>query len=248
MTPPTDPAAALEALHQSEQRLLRTVDSLTADQYTEPSVLPDWTRAHVVAHLALNAEGLAGALDGLVHGRDVPVYESAERRDTDIGELAAADPAEIRDRFFAAGQRFRDALGRLGPAEWEGSISRAPDGPQWPVVTVPATRRREVEVHHADLGAGYGPADWPEDFTVGLLDLVVADHTASPDTPAFTVHPTDVVRTWSLGADHPVVEGTAGDLAWWLLGRGTGEGLSCETGALPRLGPWRRTQAPTRAP
>ena len=116
------------------------------------------------------------------------------------------------------------------------------------VATVPATRRREVEIHQADLDAGYGPADWPADFTLELLDLVVTDHADSPDTPAFTVRPTDGVQTWSLGADHPVVEGTAGDLAWWLLGRGTGEGLACETGDLPRLGLWRRTQAPTRAP
>lgn len=248
MTPPADPEAALDALHQSEQRLLRTVDSLAAEQYAEPSVLPGWTRAHVVAHLALNAEGLAGALDGLAHEQDVPVYESAERRDADIEELAQADPADIRDRLFAAGQRLRDAFGSLDGRMWQERVLRTAQGPEWLVATIPATRRREVEVHQADLGAGYGPADWPDDFTVDLLELVVADHAASPDTPGFTVRPTDVVRTWDVGAEHPVVEGTAADLAWWLLGRGDGEGLACETGELPRLGPWRRTPAPTRAP
>jgi maleylpyruvate isomerase len=248
MTPPTDLAAALEALHQSEQQLLRTVDSLTAEQYAEPSVLPGWTRAHVVAHLALNAEGLAGAVDGLAHEQGVPVYESDARRDADIEELSGADPAEIRDRLFAAGQRLRDAMAPLDQAQWEAEVERVPGGPRWQAATIPATRRREVEIHQADLDAGYGPGDWPDDFALGLLDLAVSDRLASPDTSPFTVRPTDVVRTWSVGAEHPVVAGTAADLAWWLLGRGDGEGLTCEAGELPRLGPWRRTPAPTRAP
>jgi maleylpyruvate isomerase len=248
MTPPTDLAAALEALHQSEQQLLRTVDSLASEQYAAPSVLPGWSRAHVVAHLALNAEGLARALDGLAREHEVPVYESGERRDSDIEELAKAEPAEIRDRLFAAGQLLRDAFGTLDDGMWTRQVLRTAQGPEWPVASIPGTRRREVEIHQADLGTGYGPADWPDDFALELLDLAVADHAASPDTPPFTVRPTDVVRSWSVGAEHPVVEGSAADLAWWLVGRGGGEGLACETGELPRLGPWRRTPAPTRAP
>lgn len=248
MTSPEELEAQLAALHRSEQRLLRTVDSLTHEQYAEPSVLPGWSRAHVVAHLALNAEGLAGAVDGLAHERDVPVYESSERRDGDIEALAQAGPAEIRDRLFAAGQRLRDALESLDGDQWAGAVARVPGGPQWPVAIVPGTRRREVEIHHADLAAGYGPGDWPDEFSIELLGLAVADHADSEDSPGFTVRPTDAVRTWSTGTEQPVVVGTAADLAWWLVGRGQGEGLTCETGDLPRLGPWRRTPAPTRAP
>ena len=93
LVPMSEPADSLERLHQSEQHLLRTVDSLRSDSWTQPSVLPGWTRAHVAAHLALNAEGLTGAVDGLAHELDVPVYESGERRDADIEELAHAEPA-----------------------------------------------------------------------------------------------------------------------------------------------------------
>lgn len=241
MTPPSPPD--LDPLHQSEQRLLRTVDSLTADRWTEPSLLPGWTRAHVVAHLALNAEGLAGAVDGLAHEQVVPVYASNERRDGDIEELARADRAEIRERLFAGSQLLRDALATLAGEQWSGSVRRLPDGPHWPVATIPTTRRREVEIHHADLGAGYAHRDWPSDFAVELLDSITVSHASSPDSPAFTVRAGDTGRTWSVGADEPVVEGAAADLGWWLTGRGAGEGLTCNAGALPTLGPWPRTPA-----
>jgi len=244
MNAPISLADSLERLHQSEQRLLLSVDSLRGDAWHEPSVLPGWSRAHVAAHLALNAEGLAGAVDGLAHERVVPVYESDERRDGDIAELASADPAEIRERLFAAGQQLRDAVAQLDERQWHGDLHRLPGGPLWPMASVPSTRLREVEIHHADLGAGYSPADWPDDFCVDLLDLVTADHASSTDSPAFAVRATDVEggsRTWSVGSDAPVVEGPAAALGWWLVGRGTGEGLTCDAGALPRLGPWRRT-------
>jgi maleylpyruvate isomerase len=237
-----DLAGALDALHQSEQQLLRTVDSLSGDAWAEPSVLPGWTRAHVAAHLALNAEGLAGALNGLAHEVEVPVYESSEKRDADIDELSQADPPEIRERLFGAGQALRDALETLDEGQWESTILRTPDGPHWVAADVPAMRRLEVEIHHADLDAGYTQRDWPDDFCVALLDAVAESHAASPDSPTFTIRATDTIRTWSVGAEQPVVEGSAADLGWWLVGRGHGEGLSCDSG-LPRLGPWRRTPA-----
>lgn len=242
-TPLVDLAAALDELHESEQRLLRTVDSLAPHQWAEPSVLPGWSRAHVAAHLALNAEGLAGAVDGLVREQVVPVYASSDRRDTDIEELAQADPSELRDRLFAAGQDLRNTLEGLDPAQWQGAIPRVPGGPDWPVSTVPELRHREVEIHHADLAAGYRHTDWPAAFCLELLDAATHDHAASGDSPDFTVHATDTGRTWSVGADQPVVTGSAADLGWWLVGRGSGEGLTCEGADLPRLGPWRRTPA-----
>lgn len=247
MTPPDNPvvdlAAVLDELHESEQRLLRTVDSLAPDQWAEPSILPGWSRAHVTAHLALNAEGLAGAIDGLVREHVVPVYASSDQRDTDIEELAQADPTELRDRLFAGGQGLRDTLEGLDPAQWQGTIPRVPGGPEWPVSIVPELRRREVEIHHADLAAGYRPADWPADFCVELLDTATRDHAGSDDSPDFAVRATDLDRTWTVGADRPVVTGSAADLGWWLVGRGSGEGLTCDNGDLPRLGPWRRTPA-----
>ena len=64
-----EPQAEFELLPEATQRLVRTVDGLDDEALGAPSGLPDWTRGHVVAHLALNAEALAGVLEGVIEGR-----------------------------------------------------------------------------------------------------------------------------------------------------------------------------------
>ncbi|WP_210502363.1 maleylpyruvate isomerase family mycothiol-dependent enzyme [Nocardioides xinjiangensis] len=232
----TDVAGALpELIAQADQALVRTVDGLSDDQYAEPTQLPGWTRAHVVAHLALNAEGLGGVLHGAHVGRPRPMYASVERRDADIADLATASPAELRERLLAATARFTDALGAMHEADWDGRFERVPDGPTYALTSVPLMRLREVEIHHADLGAGYTRADWPEGFRRVLLDSLRAFRTVP-----LTVRATDLDGTWRYGDGDggPTVTGTSADLAWWLTGRGSGEGLTSDTGELPEMEAW----------
>jgi maleylpyruvate isomerase len=229
------------ALEASATALIRTVDALGADELAAPSRLPGWSRAHVVAHLALNGEALAGVLDAVRRGEEVAMYPSDEQRDADIEELAGAQQADLLDRLLAATTRFRDAVEEMDEDAWAGTFSRTPGAERVPVDSVPQTRVREVEIHHADLGAVYGPLDWPRDFVVDLLDLVVLDR--APSGP-FSVHATDLQRSWAVGGDDgPSVTGSGGDLAWWLTGRDAGDCLSCEPGPLPTLGPWQRASA-----
>ena len=149
---------------------------LSPEELAAPSLLPGWTRAHVVAHVALNGFALAGVLDGLVHDQPVAMYESDEQRDAQIEDLAEAEPSELREQHLAATTAFADAVEALQDEHWSGHIDRLPGGPAWPAVAVVPTRRREVEVHHADLGTSYTRADWPRDFVAELLDTVVVDH------------------------------------------------------------------------
>ena len=231
----------LTALEVSAQAFTRTVDALTPEEFLAPSLLPGWTRAHVVAHVALNGFAVAGVIDGLVHDRPAAMYESDEQRAADIEELAAAEPSELREQHLAATTAFADAVETMNDEHWSGHIDRLPGGPSWPAVSIVPTRRRELEVHHADLGTSYTRADWPDDFAAELLDTVVVDHAASGP---FQIRATDLGRDWSVGGDGgPTVMGTSADLGWWLTGRGEGAGLSCDAGELPALAPWRRAAA-----
>ena len=94
-------------------------------------------------------------------------------------------------------------------------------------------RWREVEIHHADLGAGYEPKDWSPEFTAYIFDLVVYDRGEKENLLLRT--PTgDVAVGEGTGQ---VVEGQRAALAYWMLGRHTGHGLPRD---IPTLGPWTR--------
>ena len=233
--PSPDPGAAVaeELLPEATRRLIRTADALADEEYAAPSALPGWTRAHVLAHLALNAEGLAGALMGIVEGEPVPMYASPERRDSDIDDLAACEPSAIRTRLLGGCTDIVEAIAAVPAAGWDTVIERTP-GSQRTVRAseVPAMRLREVEIHHADLAAGYDCADWPPGFAAHLLDAMLTRH---PATTPLHVQATDLDRTWTFGEGGPTVSGTAADLGWWLTGRGTGQRLTSDDGRLPGI-------------
>jgi maleylpyruvate isomerase len=76
MSDELDPSGAFELLPEATQRLVRTVDGLDDEALAAPSGLPEWTRGHVVAHLALNAEGMARVLDSRAEGEPTTMYTS----------------------------------------------------------------------------------------------------------------------------------------------------------------------------
>ncbi len=233
---PHDIDATVHLLEDASSRLVRTVDGLSADDWAAPSQLPGWTRAHLVAHLALNAEGLAAALGGVVAGQAVAMYSSQESRDGDIEELAGAEPAELRDRMLAGVTDFADAVAAVPEDRWSTSIDRTPGSERtFVAAAAPGMRLREVEIHHADLGAGYSHAAWPTAFSAQVLDAMTKRGAARDP---FTADPSDLDGTWAFGQGGPTVSGSAADLAWWLTGRGPGEGLTSDSGTLPGIEEW----------
>ena len=177
-----------DLIARADRELVRTVDGLPDEAYAEPSLLPGWTRAHVIAHLTLNAEGLGGVLHGAHLGETRTMYASQEARDGDIDDLAAVEPTELRERVRASTGWFTEALEAMAPGDWDGRFDRTPGGRSIALVNVPLMRLREVEIHHADLDAGYSAADWDEDFCAVLLESLTKVATAEP----FTVRPTDL--------------------------------------------------------
>lgn len=233
MTHDIDATRAL--VQEATARLIRTVDGLSAEQLAEPSGLPDWTRAHVVAHLALNSEGLAGALAGIGQEEPQPMYASQEARDGDIADLATADPAELRDRLLAGSTLFDDAVASVPEDGWSTQVERTPGGRTFTAASTPGMRLREVEIHHVDLDAGYTPDAWPAEFCRLLLDGMAK----RPSPTSFTVDPVDLDGTWSVGeGSGPTVTGPAWALGWWLTGRGDSGELSSSDGTLPEVAPW----------
>lgn len=224
----------LRELADASARLVRSVDGMPDAAWDGPSLLPGWTRAHVVAHLALNGEALAAVLDGVARDEPVPQYTSTADRDAAIEQLAAEGVATLRERLLGSTTLFADAAAAVPADRWQGTFERTPGAAPRRLTAIPGARLREVEVHHVDLGLGATRADWPQSFCVHLVGAMLR---AWPADRPLRLHAVDLDRTWETDPSaSTTVRGTAADLGWWLTGRGTGEGLTTDDGSeLPRI-------------
>jgi maleylpyruvate isomerase len=227
----TSPTAALAA---ATDRLLTTARTLPAADWAAPSLCAGWTRGHVLAHLALNAEGLAGVLRGIRDGAPATMYPSDEARDGDIDALAEAAPDEVLGRLVAGCASLASVLDVAAGLPTGSTFERTPGGRLMPADGVPHLRLREVEIHHADLGAGYTASDWPPTTAIAFLH----DDAQRYDGPGFHVVATDEPARWAFGspaAGALTVSGPLGALAWWATGRDAAPVVSSTTGTLPSL-------------
>ena len=228
----------LEELVLATQRYLATVNRLTPRELGGPSHLPGWTRAHVVAHVSRNAEAISRLLHWARTGEPTPMYLSNEARDRDIEEGARRTPEELVADAVETSALLEAAARGLTEDRLEETVSRTLDSPAFPVRRAGAMRRIEVEVHHADLDAGYTAHEWPTDFHDLLLKRRVRE---LAERAGFVLELTDrdsEVPVGRASSDPVVISGLTADVVWWLLGRGSGEGLRCSAGQLPQLGKW----------
>lgn len=216
-------------------RFVDTVSALSDEELRAPSALPGWTRAHVVTHVARNADALTNLLRGAQALEVRAMYPSQEDRDAAIDAGARRSAEELLTDVVAACGRWQQAANELPAAGLEAEGTSRPEGPPFPVRRVGTMRRTEVEVHHADLGAGYAAADWPADFVAALMKRRRRE--LAEAGIALRWEATDTGESWDTG-EGPEVTGSAADLVWWLIGRGTGEALTCSDGRLPELGRW----------
>ncbi|MFJ9866545.1 maleylpyruvate isomerase family mycothiol-dependent enzyme [Streptomyces sp. NPDC101165] len=225
-----DHAHDLACVREATERLLTAVAKLDNASLAEPSRLPGWTRGHVLAHLARNADALVNVLEGR------PMYASAEARDADI-ERDAPRPlddqlADVRE----SGARFQET--GAAPADWTRTVELR-NGVTDSASRVPFRRWVEVDLHHVDLGTGYELEDLPAEFTEREIEFLAQRFSGHPDVPATRV--TDGTRAWSTGreAAEPeiTVTGSPADLLGWLAGRREGAALEATGGALPKLPP-----------
>lgn len=217
-------------------RYLEALTDLSDEDVHAPSLLPGWTRAHVITHLARNADSLTQVLHAAQAGEVGWMYDSQEQRDADFEAGARLSAAELREDAVASAGRFKEAANELHSANLENPVCRVPGAEQWPVRRVGAMRRTEIEVHHADLGLWYTAAEWPADFVDHLLKRRKRELESAGIALQLELADRDDVMLVGVGG--PVISGTTADVVWWLLGRGSGEGVSSSDGQLPDLGRW----------
>lgn len=154
----------LPVLDQETDRLLATVRGFGDDDVRRPSLLPGWTRGHLLTHIARSGDVLRGLAEGVVSGVPATGYASDEARNAAINAGADRPAPELAADVAASAAAFRTALLAV-PDTAAGERLHLRPGVQFPVHDLPVIRLVEVVLHHTDLDAGYTGQDWTPDFT-----------------------------------------------------------------------------------
>lgn len=236
------PTPSLTGLRTSTAALLLGVDAenWTAADIREPSLLPGWTRAHVLTHIARNADGITRTLAAALRGEVAARYP-----DGPAGRTAAIEAGSTRGfaELAADLRESADRLDRLFVA-----IAEA-DGWDLPTEDRPARghvagRWREVEIHRVDLAGAYTADEWPAEFVADQLPELARSLLRRAATPMqIEVAAQGSVtadlggRVWTVGAGDPIrVIGPDWALLAWLAGRPTAAGTVLNV--TPELSPW----------
>ena len=233
-----DPAPSSAEIAAATARLLDTARTLSDADVLAPSLLPDWTRGHVLTHIARNADGLSNLLGGATAGEQRTAYPSPEARNADI-EAGARRPikALIAD-IEGADERFVAAVEAVPPTRWSFTQAWGSAGQTREASHLLEARLREVAIHHIDLDAGYSAADWPPEFALLILQSALPAF-ESRGLPACTLHPSDVDAVVDANGGSDVeISGKAHALTTWLLGRDSGSSLQVTGGDLPTPPAW----------
>lgn len=226
----------IRRIDESVGRLLASASALSDEQLREPSLLPGWSRGHVLTHIARSGDGLRNLLSWARTGQETPQYPSAEARAAGIEAGAGRSAQEISEDLASSAKAFVDEARGVPEEAWLAQV-RAIRGPAHPAWFTLHRRIFEVEVHHADLDAGYRPDDWPDWFVSDELYRVCGELSASPGTPAVLLNDGDTGRQYFLGEPSDLtVTGPGYALLAWLIGRDSdGELTADPAGTLPDI-------------
>lgn len=164
----------IDGCRAAHARLLVTLSTVTDGTARQPSRLPGWTVGHVLTHLARNADSHTRRIGGALRGEVMDQYPGGwEGRAAEIeagaGRPAAALVADVR----ASAEALEDAWSSMPDEAWD-RHGRAVSGKLVSMDALLFSRWREVEIHHVDLGVGFGYQDWSDAFVAYELPRALA--------------------------------------------------------------------------
>lgn len=187
-----------------------------------------WNLAHVLTHVARNADSLSNLVLWATDGVERRAYISDEQRDLDIETGVQRRLPEIVVDVEATATRFRELAealtGSAGGAEVRTRTNTPVKGYQ-----LIAMRTVEVVFHHVDLQAGYTFDDADPAWLARTLRRGASQWEAQGNAPQLTLNPTgpsgEHMPSFSIAGGGTDVSGTPGQLLLWLA-RGRADGLT----------------------
>lgn len=204
-----------------------------------PSTLPGWSRRHVLAHVAANAEALGNLVHWAATGEPTPMYSSPADRAAGIERGAALPASALTDWLRRSADALEEAMTALSDEQWRAAVLTA-QGRTVPAAEVPWLRAREVCVHAVDLGTGLSFAGLPADFLTALCDDVAAKRAAGAGPgPALVLEAADTGGRWEIpgAGEGGTLSGPLAEITAYLTGRP--HNLTTRGGGpAPALPPW----------
>ena len=219
----------LNRLTRETGMLLATVDSLTDEEFAAPSKCEGWTRAHVVAHLALGADAMGNMITWGTTGVETPPYVSWDARNADIENLAKKSPAEIKAALHTAVKDFADKAATLKDGLKAETVQTAGGAISPRTPCPPYESRRSSSTTPTSTPCG-GSREADIDALEDTLEIVVDRVSAKEDFPGVTVD-TDEREHYVIGDGATAIKGGRDAVIGWLA-RGWTDGLRYD-GELP---------------
>ncbi|MFI7484268.1 maleylpyruvate isomerase family mycothiol-dependent enzyme [Kocuria sp. M1R5S2] len=202
----------------------RKVNELADDELDGASLLPGWTRRHVIAHVGYNARALTRLVQWANTGVETPMYSSPAARNEEIA-YGATLPARALRHLDAHASVSLNVEWRDTPEEaWHHEV-RTAQGRTVPLTETVWLRNREVWLHAIDLDNGARFSDVPREVLTRLLREIVGAWAAKDTDPGLRIQVTDAPEFGELGTaagqdTGTLVRGDLSAVAQWASGRG----------------------------
>lgn len=164
-------------VNQAEELYQRYLHQLSDEDLRGPSLLPGWTRGHLVGHVAANAAGMARLVNWGITGIEQPMFASRDARNQEIEDLSTLPLADLIKRHTQAVEVLNqawDQAAEIGNQAWDSRVKNA-HGVEMPMRRTLWMRSREVWVHTMDLNNGAHFDQIPEIMLRGIMAEVLKD-------------------------------------------------------------------------
>jgi maleylpyruvate isomerase len=157
---------------EAQRRFDATIQDLDDASVRRPSRLPTWTVAHVLTHVARNADSHRRRAEGAARGLVVEQYAGGYAgRAAEIEAGAARPAAELIADVESSAEELRASWQDLPPETWS-RMTLDVGGTERRFDELVSRRWQELEIHLVDLGIGVTHRDWPDEFVAFWLPQV----------------------------------------------------------------------------
>ncbi len=206
----------LRRVADAHERFVTAIVALDDDDVRRVSLLPGWTVAHVLTHVARNADSHRRRAEAARRAAFVDQYPGGYAgRAAEIERGADRGARELIDDVRSSAEAMQEAWAVVPDDAWA-VVSRDVTGRERSLAALPGRRWQELEVHVVDLDVGVSHRAWPDEFVAHWL-------------PALRVT-VDARLPEGAAAPAPGVLDDRDELAW-LYGR-------LRRADLPDLAPW----------